>query len=91
MRREPSPPRGSQSTDFDGVESETGGAGTWVAWRRAERNVTCAWNEWQAGDPLDATDLYDRYVSTLADEARAAMELERQVNRRSLEQGRDGT
>ena len=91
MRREPSPPRGSQSTDFDGLESETEEARTWIAWRRAERNVTRAWSEWQAGDPRNATDLYHRYISTLADEARAAMELERQVNRRSLEQGRDGT
>jgi hypothetical protein len=90
MRREPSPPRGSQSTDFDGLQSETGEARTWIAWRRAERNVTRAWSEWQAGDPLDATDLYDRYVSTLADEARAAMELERQVNRRGLEHGKLG-
>ena len=88
MRREPSPPRGSQSTDFDGLESETEVARTWIAWRRAERNVTRAWNELQAGDPRNATDLYHRYVSTLADEARAAMELERQVTLRGLERER---
>ena len=88
MRREPSLSRGSKSTDFDGLESETEEARTWIAWRRAERNVTRAWHEWQAGDPRNATDLYHRYVSTLADEARAAIELERQVNRRGLEQER---
>jgi hypothetical protein len=89
-RREPSPPRGSESTDFDGLESETGEARTWIAWRRAERNVTRTWNEWQAGNPRNATDLYRRYISTLADEERAAIELERQVNRRGSEQRRLG-
>jgi hypothetical protein len=82
--------RGSESAGSDGLESETGEARAWIAWRRAERNVTRAWNEWQAGDRLDATDLYRRYVSTLAGEARAALELERQVNRRGSEHGRLG-
>jgi hypothetical protein len=82
--------RGSESADFDGLGSETREARTWIAWRRAERNVTRACNEWQAGDPRNAT-LHHRYISTLADEARAAIELERQVNRRGLGQGRDGT
>jgi hypothetical protein len=88
MRREPSRPRGSDSTDFDGPESDTEEAPAWNAWRRAERDVTRAWNEWQAGDPSNATNLYDRYISTLADEARAAMELERQVTLRGLERER---
>jgi hypothetical protein len=90
MWREPSPPRGSESIDFDGLEGETEEARTWIAWRRSERNVTRTWNEWQAGDPRNATDLYHRYISTPADEARAAMDLERQVNRRGLERGRPG-
>jgi hypothetical protein len=90
MRREESTPRGSESTDFGVLEGETEETPTWIAWRRAERNVTRAWNEWQAGDPRNATDLYHRYISTLDDEARAAMELERHVNRRSLEEGRLG-
>jgi hypothetical protein len=83
-----SPVRGSESTDFDGLHSETEEARTWIAWRRAERNVTRAWHEWQAGDPRKATDLYHSYVSTLADEALAAIELERQVNRRAVERER---
>jgi hypothetical protein len=91
VRREPPLPRDSESTNFDSLESETEEARTWMAWRRAERNVTRTWNEWWAADPRNATDLYHRYVSTLAAEARAAMELERQVNRRGLGQSRDGT
>jgi hypothetical protein len=45
MRREPSSPRGSRSADFAGLDSKPGEARTWIAWRRAERNVTRAWNE----------------------------------------------
>jgi hypothetical protein len=67
MPRESSPPPGSESTDFDGLGSETEEARTWIAWQRSARNVTRAWNEGRQETPRNATDLYHRHISTLAD------------------------
>jgi hypothetical protein len=42
--------------------------------------VTRTWNEWLAANSRERTELYRRYLCALAEEERAARELERAIN-----------
>ena len=53
----------------------------WQTWRRAARKVTRAWSEWLAADARHRAASYSCYTSTLAEEERAAAEIELIVNR----------
>jgi hypothetical protein len=50
------------------------------AWRRAAQRVTRAWNGWLAADSRDRAVRYRVFVAALADEERAAAEVERIVD-----------
>jgi hypothetical protein len=49
-------------------------------WRRSAQRVTRAWNAWLAADSGDRLIRYRGFVAALADEERAARELERMVD-----------
>ena len=49
-------------------------------WRRCAQKVTRAWNEWLAADRGVRAERWLCYLSALAEEERAAAELERTVN-----------
>ncbi len=51
----------------------------WLSWRRSAQRVTRAWNEWLAADGRDRPDIYRCYLTALAEEERAAAEVERVV------------
>ena len=46
-------------------------------WRRSAQRVTRAWNAWLAAEVRDRSARYRAFVVALADEERAAMEIER--------------
>jgi hypothetical protein len=48
-------------------------------WRRSAQRVTRAWNAWLAAETRDRTVRYQAFVATLADEERAAVEVERMI------------
>jgi PAS domain-containing protein len=48
-------------------------------WRRCEQRVMRAWNAWQAADRRDDGLRYRTFMSTLAEEERAAAEIERRA------------
>lgn len=48
--------------------------------RRSAQRVTRAWNSWLAADSGDRPIRYQRFVAALADEERAASEVERMVD-----------
>ena len=50
-----------------------------VEWRRSAPRVTRAWNAWLAAESRDRALRYDVFVAALADEERAAAEVERMV------------
>ena len=54
-------------------------SGQWLAWRRSAQQVTRAWNEWLAADGRQRPAIYRRYLTALAEEERAAAEIERVV------------
>ena len=54
-------------------------SGQWLAWRRSAQRVTRAWNEWLAADGRHRPDIYRSYLTALAEEERAAAEVERVV------------
>ena len=49
-------------------------------WRRSAQRVTRAWNAWLAADRRDRGMRYGIFVAALADEERAATEIERTVD-----------
>jgi hypothetical protein len=49
-------------------------------WRRAAQRVTRAWNAWLAADWRDRGMRYGIFVAALADEEKAAAEVERMVD-----------
>ena len=49
-------------------------------WRRSAQRVTRAWNAWLAAESGDRASRYRAYVAALADEERAAAEVERMVD-----------
>ena len=49
-------------------------------WRRSAQRVTRAWNAWLAADRRDRAMRYHAFVAALADEERAAAEVERMVD-----------
>ena len=49
-------------------------------WRRSAQRVTRAWNAWLAADRRDRGMRYGMFVAALADEERAATEIERTVD-----------
>jgi hypothetical protein len=51
----------------------------WEAWRRSAQKVTRAWNEWLAASRRERAEFYGRYLSALAEEERAAIDLQRAV------------
>ena len=51
----------------------------WLAWRRSAQRVTRAWNEWLAADRRHRSEIYRSYLTALAEEERAAAEVERVV------------
>ena len=70
--------------------AESSGAGTddptprqspqLMEWRRSAQRVTRAWNAWLAAESRDRGVRYDAFVAALADEERAAAEVERKVD-----------
>ena len=48
-----------------------------VEWRRSAQRVTRAWNAWLAAERRDRSARYRAFVVALADEERAAVEIER--------------
>jgi hypothetical protein len=50
-------------------------------WRRSAQRVTRAWNAWLAAERRDRGVRYDAFVAALADEERAATEVERTIDR----------
>jgi len=48
-------------------------------WRRCEQRVMRAWNAWQAADRRDDGLRYRAFMNTLAEEERAAAEVERRA------------
>ena len=48
-------------------------------WRRSAQRVTRAWNAWIAAETRDRAMRYRIFVAALADEERAAAEVERMV------------
>jgi hypothetical protein len=49
-------------------------------WRRSAQRVTRAWNAWLAAESRDRAIRYSVFVAALADEERAAAEVERMVD-----------
>ena len=49
-------------------------------WRRSAQRVTRAWNAWLAAESRDRALRYHVFVAALADEERAAAEVERMVD-----------
>jgi predicted TIM-barrel fold metal-dependent hydrolase len=49
-------------------------------WRRSAQRVTRAWNAWLAAESREAEARYRAFVAALADEERAAAEIERMVD-----------
>ena len=58
-----------------------------VEWRRSAQRVTRAWNGWLAADGRDRAIRYRVFVAALADEERAAAEVERMVDLAEAERG----
>jgi hypothetical protein len=52
----------------------------WRAWRCAAQKATRAWNEWLAADGRERPERYHRYVTALAEEEQAAVEVARGVS-----------
>ena len=50
-----------------------------LEWRRSAQRVTRAWNAWLAAESRDRGVRYRAFVAALADEERAAAEVERMV------------
>jgi heme oxygenase len=50
-----------------------------MEWRRSAQRVTRAWNAWLAADHRDRGVRYRAFVAALADEERAATEVERMI------------
>ena len=67
----PSSPAHSRTAEPESVQ--------WRAWRCAAQKATRAWNEWLAADGHERPELYRFYVSALAEEEQAAVEIERGV------------
>ena len=53
--------------------------GELMEWRRSAQRVTRAWNAWLAADHRDRGVRYRAFVAALADEERAATEVERMI------------
>ena len=49
-------------------------------WRRSAQRVTRAWNAWLAAESRDRSVRYGAFLAALADEERAAAEVERTVD-----------
>ena len=50
-----------------------------LEWRRSAQRVTRAWNAWLAAESRDRGVRYGAFVAALADEERAAAEVERMI------------
>jgi hypothetical protein len=48
-------------------------------WRRCEQRVNRTWNAWQASSHRDSGRLYSAFVNALAEEERAAAEVQRRA------------
>lgn len=51
-----------------------------MEWRRSAQRVTRAWNAWLAAESRDRGVRYRAFVAALADEERAAGEIERMID-----------
>ena len=82
LRKRGSPP-GNASVFDPSIESthETAHQTQLRDWRRSAQRVTCAWNAWLAAEGGDRGVRYRTSVSALADEERAAAEVERMIQR----------
>ena len=74
--------RGGASQPSDPVGNEAVGQQSreWNAWRRSAQQVTRTWNEWLAADGRERPERYHRYVTALAEEEQAAVEVARGVS-----------
>jgi hypothetical protein len=69
----------SQRSDPVGNEAVEQQSREWNAWRRSAQKVTRTWNEWLAADGRERNASYTRHISALAEEERAAAEIELSV------------
>jgi hypothetical protein len=60
--------------------AETRQSWQWHAWRCAAQKVARSWNEWLAAEGREHAELYACYIAALAEEERAATEVESLVN-----------
>ena len=51
-----------------------------IEWRRSAQRVTRAWNAWLAAESRDRGVRYHAFVAALAEEERAAAEIERMID-----------
>jgi hypothetical protein len=66
----------SQPSDPVGNEPVDQQSRQWQAWRLSAQKVTRTWNEWLAADARQRAASYGCYISALAEEERAAAEIE---------------
>jgi hypothetical protein len=64
-----------------GSQGKEGPSRQMTVWRRSAADVTRAWSEWLTAADREGGERYRRYVCALAEEERAAGELERAINR----------
>jgi len=73
-------PRAVDNSGAGTPETTVGHTQQLQEWRRSAQRVTRAWNAWLAAESRDRAIRYSVFVAALADEERAAAEVERMVD-----------
>lgn len=73
-------PRVADISDAGIDETTLGQTQQLMEWRRSAQRVTRAWNAWLAAESRDRGVRYRAFVAALADEERAAAEIERMID-----------
>jgi len=82
-RRHRSPrdnPRAAEHSDAGNPEATLRQTQQLQHWRRSAQRVTRAWNAWLAAEPRDRAIRYRVLMGALADEEKAAAEVERMID-----------
>jgi predicted TIM-barrel fold metal-dependent hydrolase len=79
-RSPPDKPRAADHSDAGIPETTLQQTQQLQDWRRSAQRVTRAWNAWLAAERRDRAIRYRAFVAALADEERAAAEVERIVD-----------
>jgi hypothetical protein len=74
-------PRVADTSDAEAHRATLRRAKQLMEWRRSAQRVTRAWNAWLAAERRDRSLRYHAFVAALAEEDRAAAELERMIDR----------